>query len=488
MVLNTKELLKKARSLRQQPFLHGDHRLPVTRRELLGQGFISMASGLIAPGLLTSIMARSAQAAECASTGVVDGHIPYLHIELSGGASIAGNFIFGKQRDGAPLELLGPTSYDSLGLPAEFHPSNGMDTTFGGSFAPTSGFLQGMTSVMSPEAQAKTVVTGGAGTSNDDSRGNPLNGSNLAIASVGGNGNLVQLAGTGNTLSGGRTRELDIGADPSLSKVQIAASDDVLELVDPGLLASRLSADDAAKIARAASKLSSAKLAKFKEKDLPAQIKELADCGYLNGVELLVKYDAASLDPANDPLVTTTPFDLTDQNDQRVASIAKLLCDGNAAAGTIDKGGYDYHGRGRNTQDARDLEAGRDVGLALELAHKKGKAMFIAVTSDGSVSFRGRDAASDSGARGAYLMVAIGRTTRPEVSSFQIGAFNDSGAVDTSYLDTANAPRLQAANIIANYAAFSDKYASFADSLKKAGSQDPFAGKEAQYIAFKPLK
>lgn len=486
--MDSKKLLKRYRQVRNQPILHQDHKVPVTRRELLGQGFLSMAGALVMPSFLNCVISRAAYGAECSSTGMVSDHIPYLHVELSGGASIAGNFVFGKQRDGAPLELLGPTSYDSLGLPAEFHPSTGMDMSFGGPFVPTSGFLAGMNSVMSPEAIAKTVVTGGAGVSNDDSRGNPLNGSNLAIAAVGGNGNLVQLAGTGAALSGGRTRELDIGANPALSKVQIAQSADVLNLVDPGLLAERLSAEDAAKIATAAGKLSAARISAFNQKDLPAQIKELAECGYINSVELLTKYDAQSLSPENDPLVTTTGFDLTDADDQKVASIAKLLTDGNAAAGTIDKGGYDYHGRGRATQDSQDFAAGRDVGLALELAHKKGIPMFVGVTSDGSVSFRGRDAASDSGARGSYLMIAIGATARPEVNSFQVGAFSDAGAVDTAYLDTANAPRLQALNIVYNYAVFSGKQATFEEQISKAGVNNPFAGKDLQYLAFKPSR
>jgi hypothetical protein len=488
MVLDAKKLMQKARELETTPYLHKDHKVPMTRRELLGQGFISMTGAVVMPSFLSAVVSRTAFGAECAASGSSLNVFPYLHVELSGGAAISGNFVFGKQRDGAPLELLGPTSYNSLGLPAEFHPSNGTDMSFGGPFVPTSGFLRGLNQVMSPEAKAKTAIAGGAGTSNDDSRGNPLNGANLAIAAVSGNGNLVQLAGTGVTLAGGRTAPLDVGLNPGLSKVQIAASRDVLNLVDPGLLASRLSAADAARIAEAAGKLSASRIAAFSQKELPAQIKELAECGYINSVELLTKYDASSLGPENDPIVTAMGFNLANANDQRVASIAKLLVDGNAAAGTIERGGYDYHGRGRATQDAQDFAAGRDVGLALELAHRKGVPMFVAVTSDGSVSFNGRNAASDSGARGAYLMIAIGATARPEMNSYQVGAYSDAGAVDTSYLDTAGSPRLQAMNIVNNYAAVAGKSATFDEQLKKAGVNNPFAGKDIQYLAFKSNK
>ena len=477
-----KKLLKAQKNLRNKPYCHKDHALPVTRRQLLGQGFCSMAGGLLAPSFLSSLFARSAMANECPSAPMVLEHTPYLHFELSGGASLSGNFIFGKQKDGAPLELL--NSYDSLGLPAEFSPNMGVDTTFLGPMAPTSAFLAGMVSVMSENAKAKTVVTAGAGTSNDDTANNPLNGSNLAINSVGGNGNLVQLAGTRNSLTGGRTRELDIGLDPTLSKATINQSKDVLNLVDPGLLASQLSSDAAAKILKAASRLTASQLARFEQQDLPSQIKSLVECGYLNSVDLLTRYDASALDPALDPLVTASSFDLTDRDDQKVAAIAKMLADGNAAAGTIEKGGYDYHGRGRQVQDARDFSAGRDVGLCLDLCERKKRPLFIAVTSDGAVSFRRRDARSDSGVRGAYLMIALGVEERPNVLKTQIGAYNDQGAVDTGYLVTASNPKIQALNIVYNYAAFCQKMDGFLAMLAKEGVKNPFQNQDEKYLVF----
>ena len=85
-------------------------------------------------------------------------------------------------------------------------------------------------------------------------------------------------------------------------------------------------------------------------------------------------------------------------------------------------------------------------------------------------------------------MIAMGRTEKPEADSFQVGAFSDAGAVDTTYLDTSNTPRLQSLNIVYNYASFSNKMTQFESAISKAGVQNPFAGKEQQYLAIKPIK
>ena len=85
-------------------------------------------------------------------------------------------------------------------------------------------------------------------------------------------------------------------------------------------------------------------------------------------------------------------------------------------------------------------------------------------------------------------MIAMGSTARPDVNSFQVGAFQDSGAVDTSYLDTANSPRMQSLNIVYNYASFANQMAGFETSLKKAGLNNPFVGSDLQYITIKPNK
>lgn len=492
--MDAKKMLKLARSLRGKGFLHNDHPIPMNRRQMLQQGFLSATSAAAVPSLF-GFFSNRALAVECGKPAAAGlSHVPYLHVELSGGASIAGHVVFGKQRDGAPLELLSAAGYGTLGMPTAIAPQTvAPDVTLGGAHHPQSAFFTGMKSVLSAEALAKVALVGGAGVSADDTANNPHNGVQLAIAVTGSQGQLVQIAGSEGSPTGGRTRALDVGEDSSLSRARIRSGNDAAQLVDAGLLAERLSQADAERIHKAISNLSESKLRALSAKSLPQQYKDLAACGFIGSTDLLSQFDADNLRPDNDEA-----FQGIDQNgdDARIAAIAKLLLDGNAAAGTIQKGGHDYHGRGRVEANARDFDAGRDVGVALEVAHRKGQPMFIAVTSDGACSARGggngqadgfSDWASDSGSRGAYMMIAIGRTQRPELLSTQIGAFNDGGAVDRGYLSTATNARIQALNIVQNYASFSGKSAEFVTKLSEFGVQNPFDGQDKQYLAFAPL-
>ena len=60
-----------------EPFLHADHPRPVTRREFLGQGFLTGAAYVAAPSVLSLLGARDAAAqASCALTGRVQARFP----------------------------------------------------------------------------------------------------------------------------------------------------------------------------------------------------------------------------------------------------------------------------------------------------------------------------------------------------------------------------------------------------------------------------
>ena len=75
------------------PFRHTSHRRPVTRREFLGQGFITGAAMIAAPtllGLFRSADAR-AQALDCGIGASLGNRIPMIVVDLGGGASTAGS-------------------------------------------------------------------------------------------------------------------------------------------------------------------------------------------------------------------------------------------------------------------------------------------------------------------------------------------------------------------------------------------------------------
>jgi hypothetical protein len=71
-----------------RPFFHPDHRRPRTRREFLAQGFMAGSAYVVAPSLLSMLGVNRANAqASCALTGAGAGKIPFIGIDLAGGAT-----------------------------------------------------------------------------------------------------------------------------------------------------------------------------------------------------------------------------------------------------------------------------------------------------------------------------------------------------------------------------------------------------------------
>ena len=493
---------------RVTPNLHADHRMPSTRRELLSAGLIGGMSYVFAPTFL-SMMQKKAYGLECKDVSGAGGGanaMPgFLTFEFSGGWSAAMQAPPGKNRN-ATFEPIAAQGYASLALGTnQIPPAINLTNTFGGNtfvgkdVHPQSRFFQGMMSVMSPEAAAKLGVAIMPCQSGDDTRNNRANVTEFVARVQGDQGALASLAGSGQSSALGRTASAF--EDPSLARATVADESNLTNLVDPGLLATLVTKNGAIEITKAASKLSETKLASLNEKLMSQQVKDLVQCGYLGSADLLTEFTEDRLRPSLDATITTgqygtsgqTAMQLAAQNEanQQAIIMGKLLSEGLVSAGTIEMGGYDYHGRGRAQQDDRDLQAGVAVGLALETAHRRGGSLFIACVSDGSVSSRGTggvdgrfDFSADSGTRGMTIMLALGAAAAPEMIRPQIGAFADSGAVDTSYLVTSNSAQLAAFGVAYNYAAFSGRMSQFATEMASIGVANPF--NEQEYLGFAP--
>ena len=495
----------KTHELARTVMLHADHPIPTTRRQLLGAGLMSGFSVLAVPSIFT-LAAQSAYGVECAKGGAAGAggaHAPgYLHVELSGGYSAARNFVPGKQEAGAAFQPLMAAGYATIGYgPTQVPPTVALDTTMVGTLHPTSQLLAGMKEVMSAAALGKTAVAAICAVSGDDTANNPHNPVQLVSKIAGNFGSLIQIGGTTNgTNTLGRTAPLNIAQDPGLAKAAIANEAAVGNLVTPGLLATRFANDPqaAVRVAELAHKLSASKLAQFQQKDLNQQVKDLIECGYLGAKDLLTEFTADKLAVTKDTALNTTynaiPFATTFgiAGNQQSMIMSKLMADGLATTGSLVLAGYDYHGQGLPAQDAKDKAAGQAIGLALEVAHRKGQALFVAVTTDGSVTFNGGGAAdrlaasADNGARSMMLMFAIGATAQPKMNFTQIGKFNDGGAVDTSYLATSNTAAVASLCLAYNYASFAGRLPQFQAALAAAGQADPFSANAQQYQAFAP--
>ena len=115
-----------------EPQRHPEHARPITRRQLISQGFMAGTATVLGGGIL-SLFAnpRAAYAALApdlealkASCGIAvqgAGKIPFICFDLAGGASMAGsNVLVGGA--GGQLDFLSSAGYSKLGLPGDMIP------------------------------------------------------------------------------------------------------------------------------------------------------------------------------------------------------------------------------------------------------------------------------------------------------------------------------------------------------------------------------
>ncbi len=92
-------------------------------------------------------------------------------------------------------------------------------------------------------------------------------------------------------------------------------------------------------------------------------------CGYTKAAYVVDNYGSpSSVNPDVDPnivgpsgIFTTAEYQAS-SDFQKTAAVMKLVIDGNAAAGTIEMGGFDYHTGDRMTGEARDFNVGNCIG------------------------------------------------------------------------------------------------------------------------------
>ena len=114
------------------PLLLNNHSRPVTRRELVSQGFRA-GTATVVGGSIFSLFAnpREAEAAlsadliamrsACGIAAQGAGKIPFICFDLAGGANIAGSNVLIGQR-GGQLDFLSASGYSKQGLPLALAP------------------------------------------------------------------------------------------------------------------------------------------------------------------------------------------------------------------------------------------------------------------------------------------------------------------------------------------------------------------------------
>jgi hypothetical protein len=475
--------IPKGRGL-NEPILHGDHKRPVSRRDFLSAGLVTGSATVVVPAALGLLGARRAHAdvladltgigsAGCGITGGA-GKVPFICFDLSGGANIAGsNVLVGKQ--GGQLDFLTTAGYSKLGIPGNMTPNlpTFTDQTFGLAFHSDSAFLRGMKMRAGVAAAASTNGTMIAARSENDTGNNPHN-PMYGIARTGARGELLTLIGSVSSDSGGNSMAPSMMVNPQIRPTKVDRASDVTGLVDTGELGTLFpDPNDAVAVMESMAVLTHRKHGAVSTGLAgDATVKEFNKCGYVKSAYLAERFNnPASLNPGIDPnivgptgIFTQAEYD-GDREFQKTAAVMKMVIDGNAGAGTIQMGGFDYHTGDRSTGEVRDLRAGQCIGACIEYATRTNRPLMIYVFSDGSLSSNGMIDNSVNGrgkgvwtgdnqstASSFFLVVRPGQ--RPVLRSptmNQIGSFSGDGSVVTSSHPGANAVNLLVELVVLNY-------------------------------------
>ncbi len=308
--------------------------------------------------------------AACGITGGA-GKIPFICFDLSGGANIAGsNVLIGKQN--GQLDFLSTAGYSKLGLPGNMTPNlaSQIDQNYGLAFHIDSAFLRGMNMRAQAGTRAGTNGTIIAARSENDTGNNPHN-PMYGIAKAGAKGELLTLIGSVSSDSGGNSMAPISMVDPKVRPTKVDRASDVTGLVDTGELGTLFpNPSDAVAVMESMAVLTHRKHGAVSTNPGndpaldDAALKQFNKCGQIKSAYLAERFGNTPLDPGLDPRIVGPAGIFTqaeynaDGEFRKTAAVMKMVIDGNAGAGTIQMGGFDYHTGERATGEMRDLRAG----------------------------------------------------------------------------------------------------------------------------------
>jgi hypothetical protein len=519
-------LIRVKRKLRNPdaPQRHESHSRPMTRRALIGQGFLAGGATLLSGGFLSLFSNPRAAYAALASDltaltgpcGISNGagKIPFICVDLAGGANIAGsNVLVGKE--GGQFDVLSTAGYRKLGLPGDQVPgvaetaptgtSNGLhgDSSLGLAFHSDSAFLRGMQTTMTATTAANVNGAVIPARSENDTGNNPHN-PMYGIQRAGADGSILTLCGSQNSVSGGNSMAPAMMVNAEFRPTKVDRPSDVTGLVDTGQLVGLLSASDATAVLESIYRISRERINNNVSTGLPVTqdqvVEDLVKCGYLKAADVADRFGNVQLNPGLDTRIvgpagifTDAQFNGagTDGNEfRKTASVMKLVIEGFAGAGCITMGGYDYHGGMRQEGETKDFRAGQCMGACLEFAARAGVPLMLYVFSDGSLSSNGVIDNSAAGrgkgewtsdnqdtAAGFFLVYKPGG--RPSLFTGsdgltvaqhqQLGAFSADGNVQRAGTPGANNVNLLVETVLLNYMALHGQQGQFTTAFPNHG-------------------
>ena len=511
------------------PQYHADHPRPVTRRQFVSQGFMTGAAYTTGAGVMglfsnpRDAMALSpdldAMVNACQVGGAGANKIPFICFDLAGGANIAGsNVLVGKE--GGQTDFLSTAGYEKMGLPGDMIPGlidpdlqlpyENFDLGLG--FHLDSAFRRGILGSLKGSGIEQFINGAVIPARSDNDTGNnphnPMYGiARAGLGGIGADGEILTLAGSENTDSGGNSMLPQALYDPELRPTKVDRPADVVNLIDTGDLVGILSKDDATAVMESIYRLTDKKLDQvdtgfgLTQDDV---VKDMVRCGYLKSADIAERFGDLIIDPSKDPLIVDQPgapgtgiftedeffnSGRDSREFQKTASIMKLVVNGFAGAGTVEMGGYDYHGGARAEGEVKDERAGRCMGACLEYAARIGVPLMMYVFSDGSLSSNGAIDNSDAGrgkgewssdnssTAGSFFLVynpgrrptIIGATPEIQAVHQQIGYMDSGGSVARGATPAANNVNLLVNTVILNYMALHGEQGAFANVFMNHG-------------------
>ena len=342
-----------------EPLRHPDHRRPVNRREFISQGFRAGCGTMLGTSLY-SLMGPKAMAispdlldpaftnySTCDLGKVAGRKIPFICFDLAGGANFAGsNVLVGGP--GGQSDALSTAGYAKLGLPPDILPFNPnantvngdfTDSTFGLMFHSESAMLRGL---LEKASNTAGFVNGAVipGRSDNDTGNNPHN-PMYGIYKAGLRGQILQLIGSENSISGGNSMAPAMLIDPELQPTKIDRPSDASGLVDVGDLRFLLDdTEDIVSVLESMKRMTDFKLDLVNTRmTTPTgedqRLKDRFSCEYLRSADTLENFsDPEALNPELDPnivgpggIFTADEFN-NDREFRKTASVMKLVIDG----------------------------------------------------------------------------------------------------------------------------------------------------------------
>jgi hypothetical protein len=487
-----------------EPIRHeSSHKRPVTRRDFMAQGFLGTTATVVAPAIMGVLASGKARALDpdvqalvgTCGLGLGAGKIPFIAFDLSGGGNLVGSEALGGGPSGQS-EFLTTAAYGLQGLPPTMAPSTTaavVDSSMGILWHNDGAILRGIKTRAAVATLAGMNGALVAASSNNDTGTNPHN-PMYGIGMAGANGQLLRLIGTDPSVSGGNSMNPADEIIPAWQPSVITRGSDASGLVNTGLLTTLLQPADAVSVLESMERISTMKLGNVSTQlATDAAVKQNAQCNYVSAAFLAEQFPSPSvLNPDVDPMVVdqsatrgTGIFGQAEYQSsgdfQATAAIMKLVVGGYAGAGTVNLGGFDYHGQGRSTGETRNFNAGVCIGACLEYAARIKKPLMIYVFTDGGInanstvdtSVAGRNKfmwQGDNSTVTSTIMLLYNPAGRTSMVMNQIGYWNPDGNINTGSSAAGNAVNLLAETIILNYMALHGQAGNFASTLQSYGA------------------